>query len=212
MSEGLDSFLMSRKRNPKQREFFDERADEWDTMTVHDPSKVRYITDLLDIRPDDRVLDVGTGTGVMVPGYLEVLDEGKVIAIDYSERMIEVARSKFPESDRLEFRVLDIYAMDEAEAYDRIVCYSCFPHFPDPVRAIGVLSGALKLGGTFCIAHSSSREHINAIHQHGGELISNDYLPTMDIMAEMFSDAGLELEFSRDDAEYYIAIGRRVRS
>lgn len=207
--DSLDDYLGKRARNPKQREFFDERADQWDSNVFHDPARVSYITGLLGLSDGCDVLDVGTGTGVMVPYYLDAMDGGHVTAIDYSERMISVARSKMPESDRLSYRVQDLYSLNEKECYDRVVCYSCFPHFPDPVEAIAVLTRALRPGGLLCIAHSSSKEHINHVHREGGEVISNDYLPPADLMSRMFSEAGLETVFSRDDDDYYVVIGRK---
>lgn len=97
--------------------------------------------------------------------------------------------------------------MTEREEYDRIVCYSCFPHFPDPMGAIRVMSRALVKGGTFTIAHSSSKEHINYVHNTGGKEICNDYLPELSIMKELFSANDLDVIFTRDDDDYYIVIG-----
>lgn len=41
-------------------------------------------------------MDVGTGTGVMIPFYEEKLTSGSILAVDYSEKMIEVAKKKSP--------------------------------------------------------------------------------------------------------------------
>lgn len=207
--DSMEDYLARRKRNPKQREFFEERAAHWDDTCLHDVGKVSYIVGLLGLRDGMSVLDVGTGTGVMIPFYLEAMSEGHVAAVDYSEAMIAVAKSKNPESERLSYRVQDIYSMTDESEYDRVVCYSCFPHFPDPIGAIAVLSRALSPGGLLCIAHSSSRDHINAVHREGGEVISADYLPPASIMAKMLMDAALEVVFTRDDDEYYIAIARK---
>lgn len=206
--DSLEEYLGRRKRNPKQRDFFDERADTWDSHVVHDPGKVRSIVGLLGLTDGMRVLDVGTGTGVMIPFYREAADVD-ITAMDYSENMVRVARGKNPEGPGLRFLVRDLYAMDEESEYDRVVCYSCFPHFPDPVVAISILSRSLRPGGLLCVAHSSSKEHINSVHRDGGEVISNDFLPPVELMAEMMEGAGLERVYERDDSECYIAIARR---
>lgn len=80
------------------------------------------------------------------------------------------------------------------------------------MKAIDVISKTVRPGGTFVIAHSSSKEHINNVHTNGGERICRDYLPDMDVMKELFSECGLEVTFEEDDAEYYIIKGRRYRS
>lgn len=208
MSDEVEQYLRSRKRNPKQKEFFDDKAGIWDEISVHDIGKVGYIAGLLELRDGMEVLDVGTGTGVMIPFYLDGMKGGRVTAIDYSPAMIGMARAKHPESGRLRYRTMDLYDLDERQVYDRVVCYSCFPHFPDPMKALEVLSKALKPSGTLCIAHSSSKDHINHVHECGGKEICNDFLPDIGLMIEMFGEAGLETVFSRDDEEYYIIIGR----
>lgn len=209
LSEKSKDFLARRKNNPKQIEFFDTRAEDWDKITVHDMGKVEYIANLLNIEENSVILDVGTGTGVMIPQYLSKIKTGRVVAVDYSENMIGVAKKKNPESDILSYRVMDIYDMKDRNKYDIIVCYSCFPHFPYPLEAIHILSHALKDNGAIMIAHSSSRETINHVHETGGQEICTDYLPELDILEEFFHVNGMEVEFTRDDDEYYIAIGRK---
>ena len=203
-------FLSKRTENGKQKDFFDAHADVWDDISRSEPSKLRYITDLLGLKGDEEVLDVGCGTGVMIPYYLEHLRTGKVTAVDFSERMIAKASSKYPPSERISYMVRDVSELDGSEVFDVAVCYSCFPHFNDPVGALSALSGCLRKGGRLAIAHSDSKEHINSVHHEGGKEIRNDFLPDVTIMEELFANAGLELEFARDDADYYIVIGRRA--
>jgi cyclopropane fatty-acyl-phospholipid synthase-like methyltransferase len=66
--------------NPKKRVFFNERAEIWDEISVHNLEKVQYITELLGIRSDDRILDIGTGTGIMIPFYERYLVDGSIVA------------------------------------------------------------------------------------------------------------------------------------
>ena len=210
LSEQARAFLINRRPNDKQVMFFNTHADEWDEINRNDSDKLEYIVGLIDIKPYEAVLDIGTGTGVMIPFYLRRLDTGRVMALDFSERMIKVAMSKNPPSEKLAYRISDVCDLPPTASYDVAVCYSCFPHFPDPVKALGSIAGALKTGGRLVIAHSSSKEHINNVHRCGGEAISNDYLPNMSIMTELFEEQGLETIFSRDDQDYYIIIGKKV--
>ena len=143
----------------------------------------------------------------MIPHYLRRLTSGSVTAVDFSERMIECASAKNPPSERLSYLVSDVCALPPSHGFDLAVCYSCFPHFPDPRKAIRSLAGTLAPGGRLVIAHSDSKEFINHVHTNGGEEISTDYLPDALIMSELFEEQGLETVFSRDDSEYYIVIG-----
>ena len=47
-----------------QKEFFNEIADQWDEITKHNLMKAELLVGMLGIQQGDKVLDVGTGTGV----------------------------------------------------------------------------------------------------------------------------------------------------
>jgi demethylmenaquinone methyltransferase/2-methoxy-6-polyprenyl-1,4-benzoquinol methylase len=83
-------------------------------------------------------LDVGTGTGVLIPFLTGCT--GSVTAIDSAEKMIEAARRKF-EGKAVEFVHGDAleYPFEDAP-FDHIVCYSVFPHFDDKPLAIARLA------------------------------------------------------------------------
>jgi demethylmenaquinone methyltransferase/2-methoxy-6-polyprenyl-1,4-benzoquinol methylase len=200
-----------KKINPKQKDFFDEKAQYWDQITIHNPKKVQYIAQLLQIQGNDRILDIGTGTGIMIPFYETYLVDGSVVAVDYSEKMIEVARAKYPHKThpKVSFEVADVYELKYAEEFDLVVCYSCFPHFVDQSLAVQILAKALKKGGRLAVAHSDSAQKINGVHMNGGVEIKNDFLPSMQQLKQMLTENGLEITFERDDGSYFICIGKK---
>jgi len=197
--------------NPKKKNFFNEKAEIWDEITVHNLEKVQYITEMLGIHGDDRILDVGTGTGIMIPFYERYLVKGSVVAIDYSEKMIEVARSKYPEKEhpKISYLVSDVYDLKYDSDFDIVVCYSCFPHLVDQTLALKILSKALKKGGRLVVAHSDSAKTINGVHMNSGE-VRNDCLPSMELLKQMMKESGLEVTFERNDENYFICIARKA--
>ena len=194
--------------NPKKREFFNERAEKWDEISVHNLEKVQYITERLGIHSDDRILDIGTGTGILIPFYERYLVEGSVVAVDYSEKMIEVARSKYPEKEHpmISYLISDVYELKYDADFDLVVCYSCFPHFVDQPLAIKILSRALRKGGHLAVAHSDSAKKINGVHMNGGVEIGNDFLPRMELLKQMMKECGLAVTFERADESYFICV------
>jgi SAM-dependent methyltransferase len=55
------------------------------------PSRFLWALDLLDIRPFDRLLEVGCGHGILLSLVAESLTTGKVTAIDRSGKMVAAA-------------------------------------------------------------------------------------------------------------------------
>jgi demethylmenaquinone methyltransferase/2-methoxy-6-polyprenyl-1,4-benzoquinol methylase len=198
--------------NSKKKGFFNEKAEVWDEISVHNLEKVQYISELLDIRGDDRILDVGTGTGIMIPFYERHLVDGSVVAVDHSEKMIEVARSKYPEKKHpmISYLVSDVYELKYDADFDLVVCYSCFPHFVNQLLALKILSRALKKGGRLAVAHSDSAKKINGIHMNSGAEIGNDFLPSMESLKQMMKDSGLAVTFKRNDEDYFICLARKL--
>lgn len=192
------------------RDFFNEVADKWDQMCNHDEAKLRYITKMAGISQGDCILDVGTGTGVMIPYIHEMIgDEGEITAIDLAEKMLEVAKQKYPFSN-VHFVLGDIYdAYLPKNHFDVIMCYSVFPHFQDKPKVISRMAGLLKPSGRLVIAHSQSRKAINEIHAKSSDSVNNDDLPEADVIEQFMKEAGLEPFLTVDSEEMFIVISKK---
>jgi len=193
------------------REFFNSVASKWDSMVKHDEGKIRNILDMLHIKEGQKVLDVGTGTGVMVP-FLHSLvgNAGKIVAVDISEKMIEIARGKF-EFDNVDFIVGDVLEIKLPEnEYDLIMCYSMFPHFDNQKNAVNKLSRHLKKGGKLAICHSQSRNAINSLHAASSDAVKNDRLPPADCISDYYKSAGLETVITVDNEEMFVVVGQKA--
>ena len=194
-----------------QKEFFNRLANDWDNISVHDLKKVDFIISLLNLKGNEKILDVGTGTGILIPFYEKYLTSGSVLALDFSEEMITRCKEKYPEIDHplVEFEVADIYDAMYKDEFDIVMCYSCFPHFNDHQRVTDILSNSLNPGGKLIIAHSSSRDHINHVHKHGGSDIHDDVLPTLEELSAILTKAGLQTVFERSDEDYHIIFAKK---
>ncbi|WP_273326125.1 class I SAM-dependent methyltransferase [Vallitalea guaymasensis] len=193
-----------------KKDFFNSVADSWDEMCNHDMKKVEYILDLVDIQAGSRILDVGTGTGILIPSlYKRVTGSGKIKAVDMAEKMIEVARKK-NSFENVVFECKDILKKDnDEEYYDYIICYSMFPHFHCKEEAVEKLSRKLKSGGKLTICHSQSREAINKLHKRVDDTVKEDNLPEMEKLEQYFSESGLEVVEQVDNEDMFVVIGSR---
>lgn len=145
--------------------YFDERADSWDESGCSGESRVQgAVLSLVDLKPGDTVLDLGCGTGVMIPFYLAA-QAGKIVAVDVSEKMVERAREKFGNEPSVELRASDALSLDEGERFDAAVIYNAYPHFPDKLALVEKVYRLLKPSGRFVVAHGSGKDVINRHHE-----------------------------------------------
>lgn len=186
-------------------DYFDRCAPFWDGDMIKDEEIVNLILEGADVRAGKTVLDVATGTGVLIPNYLE-RGVASVTAVDLSPEMIQIAKYKFHE-DNVKFICCDVFDLDAPEAYDCIVVYNAFPHFPCPEALIDHLSKLLKTGGTLTIAHGMSRAQIQALHAGRAEHVSVELLHE-DALAELMEKT-LSVSVKISDRRMYQVSGRK---
>ena len=105
------------------------------------------------VRPGDRVLDVGCGTGVVARDLVERVGErGKVVGVDPSERLIEVAMRRMEEGGlkgRIEFRSADGAALPFPDgSFDLVVASAVFGHIPNRMEVLEEMVRVAKPDGT----------------------------------------------------------------
>lgn len=196
----------------RQREYFNKHAETWDREVYHDPEKLKKIVFELELKPGEKVLDIGSGTGIMIP-YLfnRVKESGAIIALDISEKMISISKNKNPPEKfpNVKFIVQNINKFLMEEEFDAILCYSCFPHFLEQALIIQKLSKGLKMGGKLMIAHSQSRKAINNLHKKSEAIVSKDRLPSMKKLSKMIENTGLKVLKTLDNKEMFFIIGKK---
>jgi trans-aconitate methyltransferase len=75
------------------------------------PPRIRWAVDLMDVRPDDNILEIGCGPGAGAELICERLQTGKLFAIDRSESGVDRTKrrcAKHVEAGRLTVRQIDL--------------------------------------------------------------------------------------------------------
>ncbi|MCK4258589.1 MAG: class I SAM-dependent methyltransferase [Halanaerobiales bacterium] len=188
------------------REFFNNKAEEWDKIVNHDCTKIKKVISELPDLDSPTILDVGSGTGIMIPFLHEKFgDVAQINAIDFAEKMIQVSQRKHEHYENVKFVVGDVYTYPfYDEKFDLIVCYSVFPHFYDKGKILARFRELLKKDGMLVIFHSQSREAINNLHKKAGEEVKEDRLPPADQVAELASNMGYIIKGIVDDNQMYL--------
>jgi len=192
------------------RTYFNQRAAIWDeTSSETDMTKLERMAQRLNIEPGSTVLDVGSGTGVLIPFLLSRIGKkGRLVALDFAEEMLKRAQAKClgGRIDYLRANVTGIPLRDEI--FDVVVCYSSFPHFRDKLRALIEMNRVTKSGGRLLICHTSSRARINEVHREI-PAVENDIVPDEGEMQIMLSMAGFTDIKIDDSSESYLASARK---
>jgi demethylmenaquinone methyltransferase/2-methoxy-6-polyprenyl-1,4-benzoquinol methylase len=193
-----------------QKEYFNSVAEVWDKHAHNDEKKIGRILDLIHIREGSRILDVGTGTGVLIPYLSERTGSlGSVTGIDQAEKMIMRAKEKFG-MENVSFITGNVFELlPEENAFDYITCYNVFPHFEDQEESVRYLAGLLKSGGSLLIFHSGSRDKINRMHRNKSPEVRDALLPAMEVMKDYLEDAGLTVVLTADNEEMFAIAGRK---
>lgn len=202
-----------------RKKFFNDHAEKWRDMWYKDHATGRYdkhekdfgrLFSLLPLKPGDRVLDVGCGTGILVPPILErITATGILYELDFADRMIETNRILHGE-DNIRFIIADVESTPLNDAScNVIICFSCFPHFHDKEKAVKTLSRILKQQGVFVVSHFDSSEDINK-HHESCYAVMHDHLPDKVSMLVLLQTASLDIDFFIDEPGFYYIIAKKT--
>ncbi len=187
--------------------FFNEIAPKWDSMEVKSyPEKINEILDRVEIPEGTEILDLGTGTGVLVPYLSERIGaSGRVLAIDGSPGMLAEARRKFGSIENVEFRQAD-FEEDLIEGqYDVIMLYCVYIHLKTPHDTIKWLKKVnLKPGGKIVIAFPNDENFVN--HIHDGVEAHSHLLPSARVLADELALVGFDIAYAYSDPGRYVVI------
>lgn len=125
-------------------------AREWDAETYDRVSDPQFewgtkTLDRLQLAGDEVVLDAGCGSGRVTAELLKHLPDGRVIAIDGSEAMVDKAREAL--GDRVEVRFGDLAELDLDSEVDVVFSTAVFHWIPDHDNLFRRIHRALRPGG-----------------------------------------------------------------
>ena len=188
------------------REFFNGHAREWDNHMEDASSKINRILDGIEPIEGMSILDVGAGTGVLVP-YLIERHAGHITECDISNKMIEVNRSKYAERNDVSHIVGDASHLEFNNRYDRIIIYNAFPHFSDRPRLISNLGSNLRKGGYIVIAHSRTSAELDE-HHHNISTAIYSHLGKAEKIADLLKDDFTDIVFQ--DEPFFMVRGKKA--
>lgn len=191
--------------NHSEVDFFDNLASTWDSNEIRStPERINSILSKLKISSGMHLLDLGTGTGVLLPYLSNIVgSEGSVTAIDFSEGMLSVAKEKFGNLTNIVFQKLDFESDQISGSYDIALLYSVYPHLHSPESTLKKLfKSNIKVGGRIIIAFPSDHNFINNIHRERKS--ESEYLPSAYSLADVIGKWGFSASVLSSTPDEYI--------
>jgi len=193
------------------KKYFDQLASTWDKELTQDRLNcLNNIIKELNIKPGYCVLDLGSGTGILLPFLIaELGDEGKIVALDFSAEMLCQAKAKNFQPI-VDFAQADVLAIPLADnSVELAICNSVFPHFDDKVGALKEIARVLRNNGRLVICHTMSRAMINQLHRSIGGVVVHHLLPLEFQLKELMKQAGLRVTRFEDSPKRYLVISEK---
>ena len=160
--------------------FFDRLAPDWDAEMIRSDEIIAAILDKAEVSAGKDVLDVATGTGVLIGDYL-ARGVASVTGIDISPNMARIAQGKYPQ-ENVKILCGDVERTDFDRLFDCVVVYNAFPH-------------------------GMSREKIDAHHHGTASRVSNGLMPAEEL-SEIFA-AHLTVTAVISDDRMYQVVGKK---
>jgi ubiquinone/menaquinone biosynthesis C-methylase UbiE len=193
--------------------YFDEAAETWD-QRFYTPKLAAFLEGLVSrfgLKPGYNVLDVGTGTGVLIPFLLQAIGpSGSITAIDFAEKMVQICSSKHSDLKNVTVKLHDVEEEDlPSESFDAVTCFGLFPHLKKKEKALHNLYRALKPGGILIIAHALSSKEVKAHHNKASPAVADDTLPEDAEMRRLLYRTGFTEINIEDEPGCYLCLSKK---
>lgn len=176
----------------KRQIFFNKTAEIWDKK--FDNTKLHTFLEefvlSFGLFTGQHVLDVGTGTGILIPYIHKIVgSKGHITAIDYARNMVEICKKKYSNLPNLSICVANAETMQFPDnSFDVVICFGVFPHLDNKQDVLNQFHRVLKSNGKLIIAHALSREEVKHHHQKIPE-VAKDKVPNQKEMRKLLKKA-----------------------
>jgi ubiquinone/menaquinone biosynthesis C-methylase UbiE len=185
-------------------------APHYDRVTKF-PEERRRSIELLDLRPGERLVVIGCGTGADLP-FIPLGIE--VLAVDLTPAMIRQAMAHARPG--IEFRVMDGMALDLPDgSFDAAILHMVLEVIPDPARCLAEAARVLRVGGRLAVFDKflPEGERPGPLRRAGLALLDFVFTSTNRRMGEILARSGAPFVVERDDpsvGSYRHLILRRI--
>jgi SAM-dependent methyltransferase len=196
--------------NRLQRDTFDKLYHLFDPPLPEGvPERLENIVAHGRINRGDTILDVGTGTGILIP-IINQYEPRWIYACDLSEAMLkQLASKKYPNVETILADVRDLKLPDGST--DVVFINACYGNIADKSGAFSNITRMMKPEGRMVISHPLGKSFIHSRSAWKASFPLDEF-PRMSEAEGLFKPFGYEIEAFIDEPELYILVAVKRRS
>jgi ubiquinone/menaquinone biosynthesis C-methylase UbiE len=169
------------------------------------PERLEKIVAHGKITRGDTVLDVGAGTGILIP-IIKKYKPGRIHACDLSESMLEQLRENYPYVNTIMADVRDLKL--PKGSIDAAFLNACYPNIVDKAGAFTNISRMMKAKGRIVISHPLGKSFILSLKKSAPFPL--DEFPEKPEAGALLKPFGFEIETFIDEPKLYILVATKL--
>jgi len=168
------------------------------------PERLERIVASGGIARGDTVLDVGSGTGIMVP-LIRMYEPARIYACDLSEAMLGQLTRNYAYAEAILGDVRDLELHDDS--IDVVFINASYPNIVDKLGAFSNLARMMKTGGRLVVSHPLGKSFIAGLKKNLPFPL--DDFPERTEAEILLRPFGFGVETFVDEPKVYILVARR---
>ena len=193
--------------NRLQQKYFNENVDLFEPpLPKGVPERLKATIEASRVRRGEKVLDVGTGTGILI-SYILKYGPSEIHACDLAENMLRRVKKKFPQVITHLCDVGDLQLSDDS--LDLAFINACFSNIMDKSKCLTNLYRLLRRKGRLVVSHPLGRNFIVELKKHTPFHL--DLLPDETEARGLCERYGFRIVSFKDDPLFYIFVAETTK-
>ncbi len=163
------------------------------------PERLEKIVSEGKIEQENTVLDVGSGTGILIP-IIQQYNPSLIFACDLSEKMLGQLNKNYPDVITIRTDIKDLNL--PGASIDVVFVNACYPNIADKEGAFKNISRLMKTGGRLVISHPLGKSFVKKLQRTAPYPL--DEFPDKSEAENLLQPFGLDIQTFVDEPELYI--------
>jgi ubiquinone/menaquinone biosynthesis C-methylase UbiE len=190
-----------------QRRRFNELVDVFDTsQPAGVMARLQEIVSAAGLASGEIVLDVGAGTGVLVP-FIAACHPSEIWACDLAEKMLERVKQKHP-SVRTYRADIALLALP-SDSVDVIFMNAMYGNIADKPAVCRNAARMLRVDGRLIVSHPEGRAFVDQLRDASDLFLES--LPTREEFETILGPSGLNVAVYRDEPKLYLMVAEKTQ-